>query len=90
MQGAHWEWDSVYVNVLSRDAAALTATYRIPHLTPQGEPHTISGAWTAVFERRPQGWVIIQEHLSDVPELDGSEMTGAGMLHPPDSSARHH
>jgi hypothetical protein len=56
----------MHVEVLSRDAATLTTSYRVPHLTPKGEPHVIAGAWTAVFVRRGGRWVIIQEHLSDV------------------------
>jgi len=30
-------------------------------------PHDLAGAWTALFERRNGKWVIVQEHLSDVP-----------------------
>ncbi|HET7551048.1 MAG TPA: DUF4440 domain-containing protein [Gemmatimonadaceae bacterium] len=65
MRQPRWEWGPMYVDVLAPDAAVLTATYRIPHITPQGHPHTVGGAWTAVFQRRGGRWVIIQEHLSD-------------------------
>ena len=65
MRQPRWEWGPMYVDVLAPDAAVLTATYRIPHITPQGHPHTVGGAWTAVFQRRDGKWVIIQEHLSD-------------------------
>jgi hypothetical protein len=68
MQQPKWEWGPMLVDVLSPDAAVLTTTYRVPHLTPRGEPHVIAGAWTAVFQRRAGKWVIIQEHLSDLPE----------------------
>jgi ketosteroid isomerase-like protein len=51
----------------SPDAAVVTTTYRVPHLTPAGAPHVLAGAWTAVFARRGGRWVIVQEHLSDVP-----------------------
>jgi hypothetical protein len=67
MQKPRWEWTSMNIDVLSRDAAAMTSTYRIPHMTPQGTPHLIGGAWTAVFARRGGRWVIVQEHLSDAP-----------------------
>ena len=67
MQKPKWEWTSMTVDVLSPDAAAMTSTYRIPHTTPQGQPHLLGGAWTAVFARRGGKWVIIQEHLSDAP-----------------------
>ena len=67
MQKPRWEWTSMTVDVLSPDAAAMTSTYRIPHTDPQGRPHTLGGAWTAVFARRAGKWVIIQEHLSDAP-----------------------
>ena len=68
MQQPKWEWGPMRVDVLAPDAAALTTTYRVPHLTPRGQPHVIAGAWTAVFQRRGGRWVIIQEHLSDLPE----------------------
>ncbi len=65
MRDPRWEWGPMYIDVLAPDAAVLTATYRIPHITPQGRPHTVGGAWTAVFQRRAGKWVIVQEHLSD-------------------------
>jgi hypothetical protein len=67
MQGPEWIWEGAWVDVLSRDAAVLTTHYRVPHLTPAGAPHEIGGAWTAVFVRRDGRWVVVQEHLSDVP-----------------------
>ncbi len=67
MRDPHWEWGDVYVDVLAPDAAVMTATYRIPHHTPAGAPHTIAGAWTAVWVKQGGRWVILQEHLSDVP-----------------------
>lgn len=62
-----WVWDSIHVDVLGRDAAVSTGTYRIPHRTPAGAPHEIGGAWTALFVRRGDRWMVIQEHLSDAP-----------------------
>lgn len=67
MRNPKWDWTSMHVDVLSRDAAVMTATYRVPHLTPQNTPHVIGGAWTALFVRRGGKWLIVQEHLSDVP-----------------------
>ena len=66
MKNPKWEWTSMNVDVLAPDAAVMTSTYRIPHLTPTGMNHVIGGAWTAVFQKRGGRWVIIQEHLSDV------------------------
>jgi ketosteroid isomerase-like protein len=66
MRDPKWTWDEMRVEVLGRDAATVTTTYRVPHLTPAGQPHVIAGAWTAVFERRGGRWVIVQEHLSDL------------------------
>jgi hypothetical protein len=71
MHDAKWTWGAMHVDVLSPDAAALTTTYQVSHLTPRGEPHVIAGAWTAVFQRRNGRWVIIQEHLSDAPVMAG-------------------
>jgi len=67
MRDPRWVWEKKYVEVLSPTAAVLTATYHIPHIQPNGMPHDLAGAWTALFERRNGKWVIVQEHLSDVP-----------------------
>ena len=67
MREPKWTWGAMHVDVLAPDAAVVTATYRVPHLTPAGQPHVIAGAWTAVFQRRDGRWVIVQEHLSDMP-----------------------
>ena len=69
MRQPRWEWGPMYIDVLAPDAAVLTATYRIPHITPQGNPHVVGGVWTAVFQLRSGKWVIIQEHLSDFPPI---------------------
>lgn len=72
MRDPRWVWGDVHVDVLSGDAAVVTARYTIPHHTPAGRPHTIAGAWTAVFQRRNGRWVVVQEHLSDVPVSEAS------------------
>ena len=66
MRNPEWRWGPMHVDVLGPDAAVVTAAYRIPHLTPAGQPHVVGGAWTAVFARRGGEWVVVQEHLSDV------------------------
>ncbi len=66
MRQPRWEWTSMTVDVLAPDAAVMTSTYRVPHLTPMGMNHVIGGAWTAVFQKRGGKWMIIQEHLSDL------------------------
>jgi hypothetical protein len=68
MRDPQWRWGEMYVDVLGPDAAVLTATYSIPHRTPRGAPHVVGGAWTVVFTRRGGRWVVVQEHLSDVPQ----------------------
>jgi ketosteroid isomerase-like protein len=73
MSDARWEWDAVHVDRLSEDAAVLTGTWSIPHIAPTGNPHTIRGAWTAVFRRVAGEWLIIQEHLSVPPEHPETE-----------------
>lgn len=67
MREPEWEWTMMRVDVLSPTAAVMTATYRVPHLTPAGRPHVIGGAWTATFAKRDGEWVIVHEHLSDSP-----------------------
>jgi ketosteroid isomerase-like protein len=65
MREPRWIWEQMVTDVLSPDAAVVTATYRVPHLTPRGEPHELAGAMTLVFARRGGRWVVVQEHLSD-------------------------
>jgi ketosteroid isomerase-like protein len=67
MRNPKWEWGDVYVERLSDDAAVLTATWSIPHIAPTGLPHTIRGAWTAIFRRISGTWLIVNEHLSTPP-----------------------
>jgi hypothetical protein len=67
MRQPNWIWDQMLFDVLSPTAAVMTAAYHIPHLTPRNEPHTLGGAWTAVFEKRGSRWYVVQEHLSDLP-----------------------
>jgi hypothetical protein len=82
MKNPTWMWDRMSIDVLSRDAAVMTATYHVPHTTPAGNAHVIGGAWTAVFRREGDRWVIVQEHLSDIPpEL--ADSAHAHMNHPP-------
>src|SRR6266550_5956047 len=85
MRNPKWQWTSMNVDVLAPDAAVMTSTYRVPHLTPMGMPHVIGGAWTAVFQKRGGRWVVIKEHLSDVqshPNLPMSQMNMNPQTHP--------
>ena len=78
MKEAKWIWDSSYVDVISPTTAVVTASYHIPHKTPRDQPHVIAGAMTALFVKRDGKWVIIQEHLSDLPQPpDAPSMTPA-------------
>lgn len=75
MREPRWIWERMVTDVLGRNAAVVTATYRIPHRTPRGEPHELAGAMTLVFARRGGRWVVVQEHLSDRP-ASGQPMPG--------------
>jgi ketosteroid isomerase-like protein len=81
MQGPTWTWGDMIIDVLSRNAVAVTASYTVPHHTPDGQPHMIGGAWTSVWTRRNGRWIIVQEHLSDLPRSVTAPME-AGMHHP--------
>jgi hypothetical protein len=74
MRDPRWTWDEWHIDVLSRDAAVVTATYHVPHRTPRGEPHTIGGAMTEVFQRRDGRWTVVQEHLSDLAPAQPNDM----------------
>ena len=89
MRNPKWEWDPMHVDVLSRDAAVVTATYKVPHLTPRGMPHVIAGALTQVFARRGGRWVVVQEHLSDVPPQAMDSTAATDSMSGMDMSAGH-
>jgi len=74
-------WEQMVTDVLGPRAAVVTATYRIPHRTPHGEPHELAGAMTLVFAKRGDRWVVVQEHLSDrpTPEVDMSAPGARGL-----------
>jgi ketosteroid isomerase-like protein len=75
MRQPRWLWERMVTDVLSRNSAVLTATYRVPHRTPSGEPHELAGAMTLVFARRGGRWVVVHEHLSDRPSLEAPRAT---------------
>jgi hypothetical protein len=78
MRQPRWVWDQMLFDVLAPNAAVMTATYHVPHLTPNNQPHTIGGAWTAVFQKRGSRWYIVQEHLSDLPAAAFAAADSAG------------
>ena len=80
MRNPKWEWTDMHIDVLSPNAAVMTASYRVPHLNPMNTPHTIAGAWTAVFVNRDGRWVVVQEHLSDVPPAPAAAADSAGTM----------
>jgi len=90
MRQPQWIWDQMLFDVLSPTAAVMTATYHVPHLTPRNEPHTIAGAWTAVFEKRGTRWYVVQEHLSDLPPMPQMDSTAARDSMPVTDSASKH
>ncbi|HYW30389.1 MAG TPA: nuclear transport factor 2 family protein [Gemmatimonas sp.] len=88
MQNPTFVLGSSYVDVLSHDAVVMTFTYKVPHRTPEGRPHTIGGAWTTFWRRQDGRWRIVQEHLSDAaiaPDDTGASLPSP---RPPDSTAR--
>ena len=68
MRDPKWQWTAMHIDVLAPDAAVMSATYRVPHMTPMNMEHVIAGAWTAVWVNRGGKWVVTHEHLSDVPQ----------------------
>ena len=83
MREPRWVWEEMLFDVPAPNVAVMTARYHISHLTPRNQPHTIGGAWTAVFEKRGDRWYVIQEHLSDRQSPPDSTMTDSTMAMPP-------
>lgn len=77
MQGPRFVLGSSYVDVITPDAAVMTFAYSIPHTTPDGAPHVVTGAWTTFWRREDGRWRIVQEHLSDAPPAETPVLTPA-------------
>ena len=75
MREPRWVWDEMFIDVLSPTAAAVTATYRIPHRNPSDQPHVLGGAMTLVMRKQGSEWRVIQEHLSDLPQASSTNST---------------
>ena len=87
MQRPSWTWGAMQVDVLGRNAAVVTARYTIPHWTLEGRPHVLGGAWTSVWARRNGRWVIVQEHLSDLPRPVAERVEATMPAAPPPAPA---
>ena len=84
MRGARWVWSQRRIDVLSPSSAVMTAVYSIPHTAPSGAPHTVGGAWTAVFARQGDGrWRIVHEHLSSNASQAMGSMAADSVRRPP-------
>lgn len=64
------EWDDMYVQVLSADAAVLTATVRWSSTDNAGVRTDLKGVWTAVFVQNAGCWRIRARHESFEPEVE--------------------
>ena len=58
MREPKWVWEEMLFDVPAPNVAVMTSKYHVSHLTPRNEPHTIGGAWTAVFEKRGDRWYV--------------------------------
>ena len=86
MQHPKWTWGAMSIDVLSPEAAVITARYTIPHWTPAGRPHVLGGAWTSVWANRDGRWMIVQEHLSDLPRAVAERVEATMPPVPPDTT----
>jgi uncharacterized protein (TIGR02246 family) len=63
-------WDEMHVQVISGDAAVLTATFRWSSTDKAGVHTDLKGVWTAVYVRRAGCWKILARHESFEPRVD--------------------
>lgn len=57
-------WDEMIIDVLSAEAAAVTATFRWSSRDTSGIRTDLQGVWTAVWVREDQRWQIRARHES--------------------------
>ena len=63
-------WDEMHVQVLSEDAAVLTATVRWSSTDTAGVRLDLKGVWPAVYMLRNGRWRICTRHESFAPLMD--------------------
>lgn len=56
------------IEVLGRDAAVATLTYRAQPVDTAGESDEFEAAFTLVYERRDGSWKVVQAHESLIPQ----------------------
>lgn len=57
-------WDEMRTNVINKDAAAVTASFRYSFTNTNDERTDLQGVWTAVYIRKIDGWKIYVRHES--------------------------
>ena len=70
---AHFTLGGAHVNVLSREAAVITAMLTGGVRDSAGVETPMSAAWTAVLQRAGSGWKIVAEHASSPPPAPVAE-----------------
>lgn len=58
------------VEVLGRDAAVATLTYRAQPVDTAGESEEFEAAFTLVYERQDGSWKVVQAHESLIPQQE--------------------
>jgi hypothetical protein len=53
---------SMYIYVLSRDAATCTSLFKSKFLTTSGDTLSDNACWTMVFKKFENGWKVVQEN----------------------------
>jgi len=69
-------WDEMHVDVLSENAAVLTATVRWSSTDTAGVRTDLAGVWTAIWVEGPLGWRIRARHESFRPVAGGPDTMG--------------
>jgi ketosteroid isomerase-like protein len=60
-------WDKMFINVISVDAALLTATFRWSSTDSAGKRTCLQGVWSALFVLKNGIWKISMRHESFLP-----------------------
>lgn len=67
------EMSDPQVEVLGPDASVVSFKYKGTAVDTAGNPDSLDAALTVIFERRNDGWKIVQAHESIVPSQDSPE-----------------
>lgn len=67
VESMNCDWPDRHIMVLAAGAGTVTTTYRCAGRNRDGVEWEGAGAWTNIFQKRGEDWIVIEAHESHLP-----------------------